>query len=696
VLNGGEINVSTFSSGNGGKVTVRTDNLTINRQDSSRVTGIVSQANPSSNGGNGGELDITVSSDLNLFNGGLIGVGTFSSGNGGKVTVRTKNLKINGQGSSNFTGIASQAVSGSGNGGELDITASSDLNVLNGGEINVSTFSSGNGGNVTVRTDNLTINGQGSSKFTGIASQATSGSTGGNGGELDITMSSDLNVLDGGAISVSTFSSGNGGNVTVRTDNLTIDRQGSSRFTGISSEASSGATGNSGNLTITADDRLKVINAGSITSSTNSTGTAGSVTIDGGDLLLENGGSILSSSNKIDSPVDNLPDAGAIEIDMTGNIQLRSGSVIASSSELSNAGTIQLSADGDIIIDSSEISISAGQGILNERVRSNTRFTLDDPNGDFLNRFLSDFTPSELQIKSGSTIRVTDSDIDARAGLIAGSVGLKAADKIIVNNSDLSLEVDQRNMNLASTWDSFRNDTSGTVDGNAFSEAFPELFSELRLEAENAIQITDSQLTTNAGIRDDSGDAALDAINGFGGSIRLLAPQIFPVQISLLDSTLEARSYAMGGNVIIDPYYYIVNQSDVITRAAFIGGDYIINATFLLQSLLSTVDLSGQQSGDFVSGAINVDLGAALASLNVDFLNLASFSQASCDLYYAEKRSSFIVQPSKLKELDFKGYVPSAPPSNMEDLKYDAEETDEDESFWQSLPDLELGCKDCI
>lgn len=263
--------------------------------------------------------------------------------------------------------------------------------------------------------------------------------------------------------------------------------------------------------------------------------------------------------------------------------------------------------------------------------------------------------------------------------------------------STITLESDQLGINVVDVWSTFIEPTSGQLDEVRFRTAFPKLFSTLTLQAENAIHISDSKLTTNAGVNArDLSNLAPDIINGFGGSINLLVPRQFPTQISLSNSTLEARSYAMGGNVMIDPYYYIVNRSDVITSAEFIGGDYIINAEFLLQSLDSIIDLSGQQSGDFVSSAVDVDLGAELTKLEADFLNLNSFVQASCDLYYAKKRSSFLIQPAKIKPSGFDDYLPSAPPSYLKSGGFVPTVVDKDVKRRQRLLSLKEDCNECI
>ena len=726
ILSGGRIDLSAFSSGLGGLGEITTNNLIIDG-DSSKILSRSGENSSSLEAieatGNGGALLLTVHEDLVITNGGVIDVSTFAFGNGGFATINAKNLTID-RGSGAFTGIDSASnvfsfgdpdeIPQYGNGGNLLITVNEHLQILNGGQIDVSTFTTGNGGFATINAKNLTIDKSNSEKFTGIDSASNSSDAldafenpkYGNGGNISVMVSEHLEIINGGQIDVGTFTSGNSGVAEIRANTIIIDGNKS----GIVSEASNFATGFGGDLLITALDSLQIRNHGRVSASTDGFGASGSVTIKGGSLILENGGQILSSSNfaSVDdtdetSLVDNIPHAGFINIEMEGAIRLNSGSKIESASKLSNAGVILLYAGGDIEIDSSTIGISAGQGILDGDLKPNTRFTLDNPDAETLKSFLEDeenevyFSVLDAYSSDGS-IRLNNSSINAQAGLIAGFVRLRASDEIILDNSSISLEVDQRNMNLADVWNEVRDEDSGTFDGIRFYEDFSLLFSDLILEAENAIYLSDSTLTTNAGLKAKELDLATgdtSRIRGFGGSVGLAAPLKFPTQISLLRSRLEAKSYTMGGNVFIDPYYYIVNQSDVITSADIVGGDYIINAAFLLQSQDSTVDLSGQQSGNFISSAIEVDLGSELASLKADFLNLDSFVQASCDLYYMQNRSSLLIQPVEISPSGLENYWPSALP----DYLYKMESTPKNMSIKnkpRNLPSIRVDCFDCI
>lgn len=65
-------------------------------------------------------------------------------------------------------------------------------------------FASGDAGTVLVEGDNITLDGQGgASGFTGIASNADSGSSG-DGGLVSVTANGNLKILDGSEISSNT------------------------------------------------------------------------------------------------------------------------------------------------------------------------------------------------------------------------------------------------------------------------------------------------------------------------------------------------------------------------------------------------------------------------------------------------------------------------------------------------------------
>ena len=214
-----------------------------------------------------GTLPTTVDGDLSILNGGHIFSNTSSLNNAGTVKVSAGSIAIDRQGGA-WTGIASDALNNANNAGKtgdagsIDITASGVLSIVNGGEISSSTFSSGKAGS------------------------------------LDITASGALSIVNGGQINSSTYSSGKAGTVKVSAGSIAIDAQGGA-WTGIDSQAvgntaNAGKTGDAGSVDITANGTLSIVNGGQISSSTYSSGKAGTVKVSAGSIAIDAQGSALT------------------------------------------------------------------------------------------------------------------------------------------------------------------------------------------------------------------------------------------------------------------------------------------------------------------------------------------------------------------------------------------------------------------
>ena len=151
--------------------------------------------------------NITVDGQL-LKNGSIIGTSTQGAGNVGAITVHATEVLLEGP----QTRIISKVDSGIGNGGTIAMDIDNHLQLLNGGVIDVSAFSAGAGGSALIRAGSLLIDGQGGGFFTGIASQAASGSTG-NGGVLGINVEKQLQILNEGTITASSLGAGDAGTI---------------------------------------------------------------------------------------------------------------------------------------------------------------------------------------------------------------------------------------------------------------------------------------------------------------------------------------------------------------------------------------------------------------------------------------------------------------------------------------------------
>ena len=155
-------------------------------------------------------------------------------------------------------------LSNGGNAGKVLVSLTGKLTMLNGAQIDSSTFAQGNAGNVTVETQTLEISGV--NHFNGVGSKISSDSNGdelsGDAGKVNISIGGEAKILGGGLISSSTHSGGNAGIVNMETDSLLIDGFGRMGFTGIvsSAEPNSSSTRSVGIIEIKVNKDLLIIN----------------------------------------------------------------------------------------------------------------------------------------------------------------------------------------------------------------------------------------------------------------------------------------------------------------------------------------------------------------------------------------------------------------------------------------------------
>jgi filamentous hemagglutinin family protein len=340
---GGTISSSTAGSGNGGRVLLETTGpLTIQGGGSA----IKATADFDSTGG-GGTVEVSTAGDISLTEGGRISSATAAFGNAGSVSVNTAGrLTLEGAG----TAIGSGADPGSrGNVGRVDVTALGDVTIKNGAVITGSTNASGQAGAVRLTTGgNLTIDGQGSPHFTGIASEADAQSLG-DAGDIRIDVARNLAIVNGGAMSSDTYAQGQGGNVIVNAGNIRLD-QGS-----ISAKAGKDSTGKAGQVELVVKDLLAIDHASTI-SIENAGRTAlpetrhGSLKVSASDIALAGNSQITTQS------IGNLP-ASSIVIDSTEQLHLND-SAISTSAYDGDGGKISIRGGELISLCNSEITTS--------------------------------------------------------------------------------------------------------------------------------------------------------------------------------------------------------------------------------------------------------------------------------------------------------------------------------------------------
>ncbi|MFW9264570.1 filamentous hemagglutinin N-terminal domain-containing protein [Nostoc sp. CALU 546] len=312
--------------------------------------------------GNGGKIEISTQ-NLILQNGAAIVAKTYGAGRGGNIIVNASEFTQVADGSSSILQLPSNIITAtfsSGDSGNLTLSTK-NLSVEDGGEVLTSTFGTGKGGNLTVNTAESTqVIGylSGASELSSTILTRASGS--GNAGNLALSTGI-LSAKDGGIIGSLTLGSGSGGDVTVNSKN-SIELVGvvPNVFTPSSLATATFSSGNSGKLTVNTK-KLTVKYGGIINTSTRSTGKADSLIINASDSIdiigrvpgAVNPSLINSSvidSNKSFQELYLLPsalrgDSGSVTIN-TNELNIADGALISVKNDGSgNAGIININAD---------------------------------------------------------------------------------------------------------------------------------------------------------------------------------------------------------------------------------------------------------------------------------------------------------------------------------------------------------------
>jgi filamentous hemagglutinin family protein len=214
VLDGSFISVSTFGQGNAGNLEINAPSGNVSVDGTGSI--IAAQVDFEATGA-GGSINVDTGS-LNLTNSGRISSSTASSGKAGNVNITASDsIDISDRSETTRSGILASARFADGDGGDVNITTS-QLNISNGGTINVSNFQSlgltkpgsGEAGNLTINAGAVRLD-RGA-----IITAATRSSNGGN-----ITfngINSILSLDEDSSITAAAFGDANGGNITINAE----------------------------------------------------------------------------------------------------------------------------------------------------------------------------------------------------------------------------------------------------------------------------------------------------------------------------------------------------------------------------------------------------------------------------------------------------------------------------------------------
>ena len=422
VRDGGLVSASTFGKGNGGHLTVEAQEieLTGKTEKGRFLSALLVFAQPRSIG-DAGNLSLKTNT-LILRDGAVISGATFGKGNGGNLTIEAQNIQLIGiSKTGGFPSVlrTSAEPNSTGNAGDLSLKTNT-LILKDGAQVVTSTFSNGEGGNLTIEAQDLQLIGRNKTgRFPSAILASTRPNSTGNAKDLTIKTNT-LLVKDGAKVDAGTLGEGNGGNLTVEAENIQlIGTSKDNRFPSVlATSAERSSTGKAGDLNITTNilqlengAELSVRGFGKET-------TAGKLEINANSIRLNNNAVVTADtrSNKLDLQIEQ----ATININAQDLI-MRRGSRIETNAkgDKVRGGNININADIIAAFENSDISANSelfrgGDVTINTQGIFGTQFRQESTDET------SDITATgNPRIEnSNGTVEIINPDIDLNSGLV--------------------------------------------------------------------------------------------------------------------------------------------------------------------------------------------------------------------------------------------------------------------------------------
>jgi filamentous hemagglutinin family protein len=352
----GRISSSTNSSADGGQVSIKAHDMTLDGAGYNDGVSGISSATLVSSTGNAGNINVAVQGDLRVLRGASIDSSTFSAGNAGAVQVAAGNILIDGQ-TSGYAAISSIASpSSAGKGGTVAVTSAGDLTLRNGGQLDSSTYSRGNAGGVQVRAATMTLEGLGTGHALSTVSSVSAPTAGGNAGNIDVQVTGALSIIGRSSIDSSVYTDGDGGAIKVQAGSILIDGRALSAG-GIRSLVWSPAGRKPGSIDVTTPGNLTILDGGVIDSSTAGGADAGAVKVAAGSLLIHGQGDQDRLTGIFSSALfQSTGQGGSIDVNVTDKLTiLTRGEIDSTTYSVGHAGSVRVRA-GSILIDDRGLS----------------------------------------------------------------------------------------------------------------------------------------------------------------------------------------------------------------------------------------------------------------------------------------------------------------------------------------------------
>ena len=422
--NGAQVNSGTFGLGDAGNLSVSAIDIEAigESDDGEFVSGLSAQADIGETG-DGGNLTI-VTDSLLVAEGADISTTTFGTGNAGDLNIDANEIELRG-----FSEIAltasglSVTTEGDGNGGNLNLTTNK-LSVAEGADISTTTFfGTGNAGNLNINANEIELTGELEEvRASGLYANVEADSLG-DGGNINI-ISNKLTITEGAQILALTNSIGDAGTLNINSQQIDII---GTTSTGIPSAISANANengGRGGNIFLVTENS-NIIDGAQIGTSTFGSGRGGNIEITARNSLRIEGSSDTGNSGIFATALLNDGAGGNITVD-ANLLLLSDGATISASNFTSNQSSFLPPGEGA----AGNIDIIAEQIFL----RDEATVTADTFSGD---RGNLNFQTNLLSLRNESKIST-----NAQKTATGGNISIDASDGFIVafpqENSDIT------------------------------------------------------------------------------------------------------------------------------------------------------------------------------------------------------------------------------------------------------------------
>jgi filamentous hemagglutinin family protein len=617
LTNGAQIIADTFSQGDAGDLSIFANNLKIDGGESDILTGLLAQVNTDSTG-EGGNIFIGNEQfpieQISLTNGAQVSVSTFSEGDAGDLSIFANNLEIDGGENGIFTGLSAQVgKDASGNAGILTIgsqqSPAEQINLNNGAQILVNTFGQGDAGDFTLFANNLKIDGGENGILTVLSAQVEPGATG-EGGSITIGSEQSpieqISLTDGAQVSVSTFSQGKAGNLSIFANNLEIDGGENGILSGLFAQVGEEASGNAGTVTIGGEkssvEQINLNNGAQILVNTFGEGDAGTLSIFANNLAIDGGAKGIITGLGASVEEGATGKGGNIFI---GNEQFSTQQLILNNRAQILVNTFGQGDAGTLSIFANNLELDGGiDGFLTGLFASVESGATGKGGSILIGN--EQFPTQQLTLNNGSQI-ISNTFSQGNAGdlfIFANNIDINGIGKF---PSGLFAEVGKDatgnagDVNVTSSNLTIRN--GATINVNSQGQGV----------GGNLIIDTDN-LNLN------SGSLSASTAFGQGGNITLeVADNIILRNNSLISA--QATNEASGGNLNIDTNFIIAYPNtgagnDIIASAGKgRGGNIVINAEGLLN--IEENDNATDRNGNLISNGNNdIDASSDVAGLS--------------------------------------------------------------------------------